>query len=62
MAASAFLSSSPCRIWGIYTEILYFRENDVGVIIDMIEEKLMNEGELVVSNYQESNVRTKRGI
>ena len=62
MAASAFLSSSPCRIWGIYTEILYFRENDVGVIIDMIEEKLMNEGELVVSNYQESKVRTKRGF
>ena len=53
MAASAFLSSSPCRIWGIYTEILYFRENDVGVIIDMIEEKIMNgEIELLVSNYK----------
>ena len=62
MAASAFLSSSPYRIKSIYTEIQYFREDDVGVIIDMIEEKLMNEVGLLVSNYQESDVRTKRGI
>jgi hypothetical protein len=34
------------------------QENHVGVRIDMIGEKV----ELLVSNYQESNVRTKQGF